>query len=163
MGYAQAAIKCIVNTSSKQSYKATHHGLAVSGIHKRISQACRRRVSGWVMKKSQKGAWPQKLVLPAKAARACFRRFFAASTPSAALASQLGKFPKAKRQPATCASSPKRNISQPPVQVPQSETLAHQLGKFPRSPAQQPSESPLAAAICMYYEFNSCSRTTHGF
>ena len=37
MGYARTAIKCIVNTSSKQSYKATHHGLAVFGI--RYSQA----------------------------------------------------------------------------------------------------------------------------
>ena len=37
MQYARAAIKCIVNTSSKQNYKATHHGFAVFGI--RYSQA----------------------------------------------------------------------------------------------------------------------------
>ena len=37
MQYARAAIKCIVNTSSKQSYKATHHGFALFGI--RYSQA----------------------------------------------------------------------------------------------------------------------------
>ena len=34
------------------------------------------------MKKLQKGAWPQKPVKQAIAARACFRRFFAAHTPS---------------------------------------------------------------------------------
>ena len=114
---------------------------SVSGVHKRTSQACRRRVSGWVMKKLQKGAWPQKLVKQAKAARACFRRFFAAPTPSAALAHQLGKFP----QPANDASSPRarklanhlckfpeRNGSQPTVQAPQQATLAHHAGKHPQ-------------------------------
>ena len=60
----------------------------------------------------QKGAWPQKPVKPAKAARACFRRFFAAPTPSAALANHPGKFPKTQHEPTNCASSPKRE-SQP--------------------------------------------------
>ena len=93
----------------------------VCGIRQHANNTRRRRVSGWVMKKLQKGAWPQKPVLPAKAARACFRRFFAAPTPSAALASQLCKFPRAKRQPATCASSPERNTS-------------HQIGMHPPTP-----------------------------
>ena len=79
----------------------------VCGIGQHANNTRRRRVSGWVMKKLQKGAWPQKLVKQAKAARACFRRFFAAPTPSAALASQLGKLPK-------------------------STTLASQLGKVPQ-------------------------------
>ena len=78
----------------------------------------KRRVSGWVMKKLQKGAWPQKPVLPAKAARACFRRFFAAPTPSAALASQLGKFPSA------------RKLASQRCKFPQSVNLAHQLGVY---------------------------------
>ena len=73
------------------------------------------------MKKSQKGAWPQKPVKQAKAARACFRRFFAAPTPSAALASQLGKLPQSEK------------VSQPPARVPQSETSASQPCKFPRA------------------------------
>ena len=81
----------------------------VCGIRQHANNTRRRRVSGWVLKKLQKGAWPQKPVKPAKVARACFRRFFAAPTPSAALASHLCKFP-------------------------QSETRAHQLGIFPRAP-----------------------------
>ena len=80
----------------------------VCGIRQHADNIRRRRVSGWVMKKLQKGAWPQKPVKQAKAARACFRRFFAAPTPSAALASQLGKFPK-------------------------STTLASQLGEYPQA------------------------------
>ena len=72
------------------------------------------------MKKLQKGAWPQKPVKQAKAARACFRKFFAAPTPSAALANQLCKLPQSEK------------VSQPPVQVPPSATLASHLCKFPR-------------------------------
>ena len=134
---------------TKQSHKAAHHGFAVSGIHKRISQACRRRVSGWVLKKLQKGAWPQKPVLPAKAARACFRRFFAVPTPSAALAHQLGKFPSKQPQPANSASSPASNPSQPTRQVPQQATPASQLGKFPKSTtlAHQRSRLSQSAAL----------------
>ena len=161
MGYARAAIECIVNTSSKQSYKATRlrtTGLrySVSGIHKRISQLRRRRVSGWVMKKLQKGAWPQKLVLPAKAARACFRRFFAAPTPSAALASQLGKFPRAKRQPATRASSPRSNASPPtwnaspslsPTKQPESQVFQIARIKSQATTRMQPYSARTASQI----------------
>ena len=114
-----------MHSEHKSKAKPQSYAPRVCGIQKYANNTRRRRVSGWVMKKSQKGAWPQKLVLPAKAARACFRRFFAAPTPSAALASQLGKFPqsektsqldkfpRAKRQPATRASSPRSNASPP--------------------------------------------------
>ena len=104
--------------SSKQSHKATHHGFAVSGS---ANNTRRRRVSGWVLKKLQKGAWPQKPVKQAKAARAGFRRFFAAPTPSAALAHQLGKFP------------PSAALAHQLGKFPTSAALAHQLGKFPTS------------------------------
>ena len=46
------------------------------------AKPCKLWGSGCAMEKLQKGAWPQKPVSPAKAARACFRRFFAAHTPS---------------------------------------------------------------------------------
>ena len=62
------------------------------------------------MKKSQKGAWPQKLVKQAKAARACFRRFFAAHTPSPKHANQAR--PKPAHQ-APIGPPTKRARSQP--------------------------------------------------
>ena len=71
------------------------------------------------MKKLQKGAWPQKLVSPAKAARACFRRFFAAHTPS----------PKPTRQ-AWNVNSPEharqaRNVKSPkPAQNPRTQQVS---------------------------------------
>ena len=135
---------------SELGFKAELQSYAprVCGIQKYANNTRRRRVSGWVLKKLQKGAWPQKLVKQAKAARACFRRFFAASTPSAALASQRGKlpqsktlasqlckFPRAKRQPADRASSLECNPSPSTVQIPPSATLARQLGKFPSKPS----------------------------
>ena len=91
-----------------QGYAPRACGIRYPVFRSEPANIARRRVSGWVLKKLQKGAWPQKPVKQAKAARACFRRFFAAPTPSAALAHQLGKFP-------------------------QSATLAQQLRKFPRA------------------------------
>ena len=86
------------------------------------------------MKKLQKGAWLQKLVLPAKAARACFRRFFAAHTPSPKPAHQASpkyanqtwnvKSPKNAHQ-----ASPKHAYQARNVQSPKAAHLPSQLAK----------------------------------
>ncbi len=110
-----------MHSEHKLKAKLQAYAPRVCGIRQHANNTRRRRVSGWVMKKLQKGAWPQKPVQPTKAARACFRRFFAAPTPSAALASQLGKLPQSEK------------VSQPPARVPQSETSASQPCKFPRA------------------------------
>ena len=75
------------------------------------------------MKKSQKGAWPQKLVLPTKAARACFRRFFAAHTPSPKHANQ------ARPKPAHQARPKPAHQARPKP--------AHQASPKPVNPANQ--------------------------
>ena len=135
----------IVNASSKQNYKAMRPqsnkatkphptGLRYSVFPSKPAKLAKRRVSGWVMKKLQKGAWPQKLIKQAKAARACFRRFFAAPTPSAALAHHLGKFPRAQSKQTIYASSPERK-SQPAngASSPRARRPASHLYKVPKS------------------------------
>ena len=131
------------------------------GIHSSVfkgppAKPCKLWGSGCAMKKLQKGAWPQKPVLPAKAARACFRRFFAAPTPSAALASQLGKFPRAKRQPATRASSPRSNASPPtwnaspslsPTKQPESQVFQIARIKSQATTRMQPYSARTASQI----------------
>ena len=135
-----------------QSYAPRVCGIRYPVFRSEPANIAKRRVSGWVMKKSQKGAWPQKPVKQAKAARACFRRFFAAPTPSAALASQPCKLPHSEK------------ASQPKGQVPPGATLAHPVGmhlqthrrsnnqkaKFSSRWNQEPDYSPHAASFCAY-------------
>ena len=109
-----------MHSEHKLKAKPQTYAPRVCGIRQHADNIRRRRVSGWVMKKLQKGAWPQKPVKQAKAARACFRRFFAAPTPSAALASQLGKFPRSAA------------LAHQPSKFPKSTALANQLCKFPQ-------------------------------
>ena len=107
-----------MHSDYKLKSKLQGYAPRVCGIGQHANNTRRRRVSGWVLKKSQKGAWPQKPVKQAKAARACFRRFFAAPTPSAALAHHLGEHP-----PNVARASQR-------CRLPQNAKLTHQLGKL---------------------------------
>ena len=110
MGYAQAAIECIVNTSSRQNYKAMHYRLAVFGI--RYSQANQPSLQAT-------GEW----VGDEKIAE---RRV-------ATKASQTSQSSPRVFSEIFCSTHHERGASQPTWQVPQSETLASQPCKFPRT------------------------------
>ena len=131
-----------MHSEHKLKAKLQSYAPRVCGIRQHANNTRRRRVSGWVLKKLQKGAWPQKLVKQAKAARACFRRFFAAPTPSAAFANQPCKF----LQQATRASQR--------CKLPQSETLTSQLGKFLKRNMSQP-------AVQVYFHCGGCIQPRH--
>ena len=110
MGYARAAIKCIVNTSSKQSHKATHPGFAVFGIlHSQASQPTSQATGEWVG--DEKIAERRVATKASKSSQSSPRVF-----------SEI-----------FCSTHPERGARQPTVQVPQSETSASHLCKFPRA------------------------------
>ena len=145
-GYAQAAIKCIVNTSSKQSHKATHPGSAVFGIHKRISQHC-QATGEWVGdEKVAERRVATKTSQTSQSSPRVFSEIFCSTHPErgasqptwqvpqqATSASQLGKFPSKQPQPVNLASSPERNVSKPTVQVSPNVALVSQPCEFSRT------------------------------
>ena len=147
---------------TKQSHKAAHHGFAVSGIHKRISQHC-QATGEWVgAEKIAERRVATKASQTSQSSPRVFSEIFCSTHPErgarpptrqvpqqATSASQLGKFPSKQPQPANSASSPASNLSQPTRQVPQQATPASQLGKFPKSTtlAHQRSRLSQSAAL----------------
>ena len=106
------------------------------------AKPCKLWGSGCAMEKSQKGAWPQKPVLPAKAARACFRRFFAAHTPSPKPAHQARPKPANRTSPRYAnQTSPRYAHQTRPKHTHQagnakSPKPAHRAGQFSKAPKE---------------------------
>ena len=133
-------------------------GIRAFGLHSSVfkgapAKPCKLWGSGCAMKKSQKGAWPQKPVFPAKAARACFRRFFAAHTPSPEPAHQVRASPKPKTHPTSS-----------PAAKSQATTLAHNppiLAKaYPPNPSTSFSQRTPNLQACTE-TLTSYGRCTH--
>ena len=145
MGYAQAAIKCIVKTSPKQSYKPTHRGFAVFGIlysqaNQPSLQATGERVGA---EKIAERRVATKASQTSQSSPRVFSEIFCSTHPE-----------RGVRQP-TVQVPPASNTSQPTMQAPpQSETLTSQLGKFLKRNMSQP-------AVQVYFHCGGCIQPRH--
>ena len=131
MGYAQAAIKCIVNTSSKQSYKPVHHGFAVFGIrYSQANQPSLQATGEWVgAEKIAERRVATKARITSQSSPRVFSEIFCSTHPERGARQPTWQVSPTSQR---CKLPQSEEASQPPVQVPQQATLAHHAGKHPQ-------------------------------
>ena len=159
MGYAQAAIKCIVNTSSKQNYKATHRGFAVFGIrYSEANQPTSQATGEWVGdEKIAERRVATKASQTSQSSPRVFSEIFCSTHPERGARPPTVQAPPASNPsqptmqvpPASNASPPRWNASPNPSPIKQPESQVFQIAgiKNEATAHMQPHSARIASQI----------------